>query len=181
MKSLKETNGADRVARWRKNNPDKNRTRRNKDNENKRDKRKINKSNGKDSESKLICSRKGCNKKGEVHHAGSKRLVLCRDHHNKTHKARGDGPGSAGGHHESLIDLRNLISEMLLRETSDQIPGGLAKGKIPSDYDQKSLNQGVKVELEHTTDREIAQEIAMDHLEEDPDYYEKLSNIDKHN
>ena len=31
-----------------------------------------------------------------------------------------------------------------------------------------------KVEMEHTNDPDIAREIAMDHLTEDPDYYKKL-------
>jgi hypothetical protein len=110
---LDETDGADRVARWRKKNPEDNRTRRNKDNENKREKRKINKSKGKDPDSNLTCSRDRCERKGEVHHAGSKKLVLCRKHHNEAHKSRGDGPGSAGGHNESIARLRSLIQEFL--------------------------------------------------------------------
>lgn len=112
MSKLLETPGADRVARWRKRNPKKNRARRDKDNENKRYKRKVNKANGKASDAPLTCSRSGCNKKGEVHHAGGKKKILCRDHHNATHKRRGDGPGSAGGHNESL--LRNLVSSLIL-------------------------------------------------------------------
>jgi hypothetical protein len=62
---------------------------------------------------------------------------------------------------------------------SDRIPGGLAKGKKPGDFDQKALAKGVKVEMEHTTDEDVAREIAMDHLTEDPDYYDKLEKIEK--
>lgn len=61
----------------------------------------------------------------------------------------------------------------------DIIPGGLADKKSPSDFDKDSLEEGVKVELEHTSDRNIAVEIAMDHLTEDPDYYKKLKTIEK--
>jgi hypothetical protein len=61
----------------------------------------------------------------------------------------------------------------------EQIPGGLAKGKQPGEYDLDKLAQGVEVELEHTSDMHIAIEIAMDHLEEDPAYYEKLKKIEK--
>ena len=32
---------------------------------------------------------------------------------------------------------------------------------------------GMKVEMEHTTDPRIAEEIALDHLAEDPHYYSK--------
>jgi hypothetical protein len=80
----------------------------------------------------------------------------------------------------------------------DNIPGGLAKGKTIIDlakkYDEKGyydpkqyakeyikpkLMQGIKVEMEHTTDVRIATEIAMDHLWEDINYYDKLAKIEK--
>jgi hypothetical protein len=80
----------------------------------------------------------------------------------------------------------------------DNIPGGLAKGKTLIDlakkYDEKGyydpnqyakeyikpkLMKGIKVEMEHTTDVRIATEIAMDHLWEDINYYEKLAKIEK--
>lgn len=38
----------------------------------------------------------------------------------------------------------------------------------------QQLDKGIKVELEHTTHRKVAREIALDHLAEDPDYYTKL-------
>jgi hypothetical protein len=60
------------------------------------------------------------------------------------------------------------------------IPGGLASGMRPSDFDPAALRRGTKVEMEHTGDRRVAQEIAMDHLVEDPRYYEKLATIEGH-
>ena len=79
----------------------------------------------------------------------------------------------------------------------DEIPGGLAKGKTLIDlakrwdskgyYDPKQfakeyikpkLQQGIKVEMEHTSDVRYATEIAMDHLWEDLKYYDKLSKIE---
>jgi len=62
----------------------------------------------------------------------------------------------------------------LFNHRQDKIPGGLAEGKKPSDFDSKQLAKGMKVEMEHTTDKGMAQEIAMDHLTEDKDYYKKL-------
>ena len=59
----------------------------------------------------------------------------------------------------------------------DQIPGGKADKKLPSDFDPEQLAKGVKVELEHTSSPHLAKEIAMDHLAEDPDYYTKLATI----
>jgi hypothetical protein len=62
----------------------------------------------------------------------------------------------------------------LYPEWEDQISGGLADKKKPSDFEDTQLMKGVKVELEHTSDLRIATEIAMDHLVEDPKYYDKL-------
>jgi hypothetical protein len=72
---------------------------------------------------------------------------------------------------------------------SDKIPGGLAKGmslsdiakhhKVPLKSLKAKLEQGIKTELEHTTDASIAREIAMDHLFEDPNYYVKLKKIEE--
>lgn len=66
------------------------------------------------------------------------------------------------------------------RGASDKIPGGLGDKKKPSDFDQKQLAKGMKVEMEHTDDEDLAREIAMDHLTEDPHYYTKLETIEKH-
>lgn len=43
---------------------------------------------------------------------------------------------------------------------------------------EKELEKGIKVEREHTKDKSKAKEIAMDHLSEDPKYYQKLSKIE---
>lgn len=61
----------------------------------------------------------------------------------------------------------------------DNIKGGLADKKKPSDFDKKSLEEGLKIEMEHTDDKKIAREIAMDHLTEDKKYYKKLKRIEK--
>jgi hypothetical protein len=57
---------------------------------------------------------------------------------------------------------------------AERIPGGLSSGMQPEDFDPIELERGTQVELEHTNDPAIAQEIAMDHLVEDPDYYSRL-------
>jgi|688.fasta_scaffold40193_4 hypothetical protein len=44
---------------------------------------------------------------------------------------------------------------------------------------KKQFNKGIKVEMEHTNDKEKAKEIVMDHLFEDPNYYDKLEKIEK--
>jgi hypothetical protein len=56
----------------------------------------------------------------------------------------------------------------------DRLPGGLADALTPMHFDPEQLRFGTDVEMEHTSDRGLAQEIAMDHLAEDPAYYKKL-------
>jgi hypothetical protein len=59
----------------------------------------------------------------------------------------------------------------------DQLPGGKADKMKPTDFDKKRLMKGIHVEMEHTDDISLAMEIAMDHLAEDPNYYDKLELI----
>jgi hypothetical protein len=54
------------------------------------------------------------------------------------------------------------------------------KTGIPQAVLRKAAKRGAKHELEHTKKKKIAREIAMDHIGEDPDYYEKLEKIEKH-
>jgi hypothetical protein len=53
---------------------------------------------------------------------------------------------------------------------------GGGKGDLtrPDQVDPTQLSIGIQVEMEHTNDPKIAQEIALDHLTEDPEYYTKL-------
>lgn len=41
------------------------------------------------------------------------------------------------------------------------------------------LSKGIKVEQEHTNDLALAREIALDHLNEFPDYYDRLDKAEK--
>jgi hypothetical protein len=38
---------------------------------------------------------------------------------------------------------------------------------------------GIKVEMEHTKDKDMAKQIALDHLTEIPDYYTRLASMEK--
>ncbi len=62
----------------------------------------------------------------------------------------------------------------------DKIKGGKADKKQPKDFDKDQLAVGAAHEMEHTEDKTMAQEIAMDHLSEDPDYYKKLKSVEKY-
>jgi hypothetical protein len=72
----------------------------------------------------------------------------------------------------------------------DVVPGGLAKGLSLNDIAEKhgvsvdimvaEFKKGIAVEMEHTTDREVAKEITLDHLFEDPKYYDKLKKVEEY-
>jgi len=49
------------------------------------------------------------------------------------------------------------------------------KGVTVEDVDPDELRVGEQIEMEHTTDREIARKIALDHLAEYPNYYSGLA------
>ena len=45
-------------------------------------------------------------------------------------------------------------------------------------YDPKQLKIGTKVEMEHTSNKNVAEKIAKDHLREFPDYYTHLLKME---
>lgn len=59
----------------------------------------------------------------------------------------------------------------LLKEAME---GGIGDHLDPDDVDADELAHGIEVELEHTNDRDEAEDVALDHLAEDPAYYTKL-------
>jgi hypothetical protein len=76
------------------------------------------------------------------------------------------------------------------KNEADVVPGGLAKGLSLNDIAEKhgvsvdimvaQFKKGIAVEMEHTTDREVAKEITLDHLFEDPKYYDKLAKVEEY-
>jgi hypothetical protein len=44
---------------------------------------------------------------------------------------------------------------------------------------EAAVVKGTKVELEHTKDKKVAREIAMDHIGEMLDYYDRLDKMEK--
>ena len=73
------------------------------------------------------------------------------------------------------------FNEFLLKsimEQKDIIPGGLADNAPDSEFDEDQLEIGTKAEMEHTSDKTMAKEIAKDHLKEDPKYYTKLERME---
>ena len=76
----------------------------------------------------------------------------------------------------------NRILKILTKIASDvwkdEMPGGLADKKTPKNFNQKTIEMGMKIEMEHTNDRHLATEIVMDHLIENPKYYDYLEKME---
>lgn len=80
-----------------------------------------------------------------------------------------------------------ILGDLLKKE--DKIPGGRAdkltskdiadKHNVSVEEIEKQIAMGVKVEMEHVDDKELAKEISLDHLEEMPDYYTRLAKMEK--
>lgn len=53
------------------------------------------------------------------------------------------------------------------------------KHKVKVSMIEEQIVKGIKVELEHTEDEKLAREIALDHLWEIPDYYDRLDKMEQ--
>ena len=66
---------------------------------------------------------------------------------------------------------RSLYEVYLLEKSLEVLA---KKHDVTVDALKKQLEIGIKVEHEHTEDEDKARRIALDHLDEKPDYYTKL-------
>ena len=53
------------------------------------------------------------------------------------------------------------------------------KHNVPLKQILQQLAKGIAVEVEHTLEKPLAREIALDHLAEFPDYYDRLEKMEK--
>ena len=53
------------------------------------------------------------------------------------------------------------------------------QGFTEKDADPKELAMGIKIEMEHTTDKDISKKIALDHVSEVKDYYSRLKRMEE--
>lgn len=84
-----------------------------------------------------------------------------------------------------MLDLSKYSSEM---KEQEKLKGGKAdnmnlhdiakKHKVPLIKIAKAFTQGFNIESEHTKDQNEANEIVMDHLYENPDYYTELKKVE---
>ena len=61
----------------------------------------------------------------------------------------------------------------------DQLKGGKGDQLSPEEVHPKELQKGIQHEMEHTNDPDVAEEIALDHLAEDPLYYTHLDKMER--
>lgn len=93
------------------------------------------------------------------------------------------------GYITKLYDLRDKMhSERLTIETMYQDPSKLDKPTptmrdvmkkhgVSLEHVMDQLLQGIQIESEHTSDETTAREIALDHLNENPNYYTELAKV----
>lgn len=86
--------------------------------------------------------------------------------------------------HEWAHETKNIkkLPEKVKRafKEVDNLKGGKADRSPLSAFKKKDLKEGAKEEKsEHTSSQEVAEEIASDHLVEDPKYYQKLKKMEK--
>lgn len=87
------------------------------------------------------------------------------------------------------LDMAKNMRSKYIHENKNTIKGGKADKMSVEDIAKKfnvsvkkieaQLKKGVKIEMEHTKDKEKATEIAMDHLSEFPDYYDRIEKMEK--
>jgi len=85
---------------------------------------------------------------------------------------------AASPENELFLALENKTKKAFAGK--DALKGGKADGKSKASFDRTELKRGAKEEKsEHTSRKDVAEEIASDHLTEDPNYYKKLQAMEK--
>lgn len=77
------------------------------------------------------------------------------------------------------MKIQDLFEKDLMGVTTPSAEEVAKKHKVPLSQIMQQLKAGVKVEYEHTKDTALAREIALDHLSELPDYYTRLTKMEK--
>ena len=81
--------------------------------------------------------------------------------------------------HSKELSLPEGIYENKLLDKPEMTVTQLAKKHTVSRKQiEDQLSKGIKVEMEHTSKYNVAKEIALDHLAEDPKYYDKLAKVE---
>jgi hypothetical protein len=91
----------------------------------------------------------------------------------------GDEKGPGPNHPESE-DMPSWMRENNLNEAKkkNKLKGGKGDKLTADQVNPHELSAGIRVEMEHTLDVNLAKEIALDHLSEDPNYYTHLKAME---
>lgn len=75
---------------------------------------------------------------------------------------------------------KKTLKDIAIKHTYDDSKDSVSKDEINKmiSHLEKQIEIGMKVEMEHTKDKQKSKEIAMDHLYEDPNYYTKLNKME---
>lgn len=77
---------------------------------------------------------------------------------------------------ESVTETNTIkggkADKLSLQQIADKFDVSIEKIK-------SQIQKGIKIEMEHTNDKEKAREIATDHISEFPDYYDRLGKMEK--
>jgi hypothetical protein len=123
---------------------------------------------------------------------GFSQRAHCQGKKKKSENKEAMGASSAGAYSGPLFTKMNeeklkggladnkTLKDIAIKHAYDDSKDSTSNEKIMSMYKKLKLQfkEGIKVEMEHTKDKEKAKEIAMDHLFEDPNYYDKLKKVE---
>jgi hypothetical protein len=103
--------------------------------------------------------------------------VYKKDTNAKVGCTKGDVDKYLAALHANVDESTNKLvggkaDEMTIKDIAD-------KFNVPTSQIKNQIRKGLEVEKEHTKDTEKAKEVAMDHLTEFPDYYDKLDTMEK--
>ncbi len=82
---------------------------------------------------------------------------------------------------KAKIESKNMDEKEMVKTFKQFADNGRANEKkiTEKDVDPQELAMGIKVEMEHTTDKNTAQRIALDHLAEIKTYYTRLAKMEE--
>lgn len=103
--------------------------------------------------------------------------------------SEGNSSGNCGCNNTSRFDLHDLELDLDKDEGYKNKIGrntyvtthvvGKHRHMDDDEFDDIQLLKGIEIEMEHTDDKDLAKEIAKDHLAEIPDYYDRLIKMEQ--
>jgi hypothetical protein len=77
---------------------------------------------------------------------------------------------------KTFSEIRSIAEQLKKTKSLEQLA---KQHKVSVRFLEKQLKRGIEVETEHTHDRKISKRIALHHLDEIPDYYDRLDKMEK--